>query len=101
MLNEINGAQRSQTPGRKGCPQCQTRMKEAIDYFKKITQPAPHGAWCARCDEEIMHATPMVRCAAPRHHCFAVYHEHCRPWSSCFACGLNTYEALVLRTRYA
>ena len=76
-------------------------MKEAIDYFKTITQPAPHGAWCMRCGQDIPHATPMVRCAAPRSHCLAVYHarKECVPWKACFACGLNTYEALCLRIR--
>ena len=94
-------ATRSQTPGRKGCPQCRTRMRDAIDYFTKTHQPAPHGAWCMRCGQDIPHKTPMMRCAAPRSHCLAVYHAHCRPWKACFACHLSVYDALCLRTRDA
>ena len=75
------GDQMQRTPGRKGCPLCRTRLQDAIQYFKNTPQFAPQGAWCATCWRPIPPGTLMMRCAAPRSHCVAVYHKHCVPWA--------------------
>lgn len=81
-----------------GCPSCRTTMTACLRAAQRV-EPAPHGAICAVCWRSIRHGTDMHRCAAPRSHCLATWHQSCNASvrERCPACRLTVFNALQMR----
>ena len=88
-----------------GCPTCRSTFQDAKKHYTTLV-PAPHGARCCVCLRMVERGTSMMRCAAPKWHCIAVWHVSCggalprvQAQVHCRGCGLSLYDAINIRTR--